>query len=307
MSETITVLRACGRRLAKVVRSTGSFESYDRARTVDLTAVGIDGVDSLEALLCRLERRRDCCVVRGAIADRMRTRGVRRLLHRDPATGDEPTLREAPQRWAALDFDSLLQPDWIQSTDLPGCACVAIATLPNEFRRVRFIVQATAGHVLKPGIHLRLWCWLSRPTTGAELKYWLRSAPVDRSIFGAAQVIYTAAPVFLPGSFDPLPTRRDVVPGEAAVIVPARLRPPKPRETRGDRGNGDSIDIDRLVRFVAGAAVGNRNSALYWAACRAAENGGTERAAALLEEAAVCAGLPTAEAAATVRSGLRHG
>jgi hypothetical protein len=290
-----------------MIRSTGSFESYDRVRIVDLAAVEIDALDGLEALLCRLERRRDCCVVRGAIADRMRTRGVRRLLHRDRATGDEPTLREEPQRWAALDFDGLPQPDWIDYADLPGCACVAVAALPDEFRRVRFIVQATAGHGLKPGIHVRLWCWLSRPTTGAELKYWLRSAPVDGSIFGAAQVIYTAAPVFLPGSFDPLLTRLDVVPGEAAVIVPARLRPPKPRKTRGDRGNGDTIEIDRLVRFVAGAAVGNRNSALYWAACHAAENGGAERAAALLAEAAVGTGLPTAEAAATVRSGLRHG
>jgi len=312
MTETITVVRSHGRRLAKAIRVDGSIEDYGGVPTVDLAEVEIDGLDGLEALLCRIERRRDYCVVRGAIADRMRTRGVRRLLHRDPATGDEPTLREEPRRWAALDFDGVPRPDWIECADLLGCACVAIATLPDEFRRVRFIVQATAGHGLKPGLRLRLWCWLSRPTTGAELKYWLRSAPVDPSGFGAAQMIYTAAPVFLPGSFDPLPTRLDVVPGDAEVTVPAprRLRSPqlRMRHRRDDWGNLDDSEVERLARFVERTAVGNRNSALYWAARRVAEDrNDTEWAAALLEAAAVRAGQSAVEAMATIKSGLRHG
>lgn len=309
MTETLTVLRAHGRRLAKAVRGDGSFEDYGLARTVDLAEVEVDGLDALEALLRRLDRRPDCCVVRGAIADPARVKGVRRLLHRDG--DDAPTLREVPRRWLALDFDSLPRPDWLDPTDLLGCACVAIEALPEEFRRVRFIVQATSGHGLKPGIRLRLWCWLSRPTTGAELKYWLREAPVDRSIFGAAQVIYTAAPIFLPGAFDPLPARIDVVPGDAELLVPPprRLRPPKPRARadRDQRVESPGAEVERLAAFVARAPLHQRNASLYWAACRVAECGAArDRATALLEAAAVRAGLSAAEAVATIQSGLRH-
>jgi len=312
MTETITVVRSHGRRLAKAIRVDGSIEDYGGVRTVDLGEVEIDGLEALEAVLRRLEHRRDCCVVRGGIADPSRVKGVRRLLYHDRESGDEPTLREMPRRWLALDFDGVPRPDWIECADLLGCACVAIATLPDEFRRVRFIVQATAGHGLKPGLRLRLWCWLSRPTTGAELKYWLRSAPVDPSGFGAAQMIYTAAPVFLPGSFDPLSARLDIISGDAEVTVPAprRLRPPQPRigHRRDDWGNLDDTEVERLARFVERAAVGNRNSALYWAARRVAEHhNDTERAAALLEAAAVRAGQSAVEGMATIKSGLRHG
>jgi len=126
-------------------------------------------------------------------------------------------------------------------------------------------------------------------------------------VFGAAQVIYTAAPVFLPGSFDPLTTRIDIIPGDEQVIVPApaRLKPPKLRREPVDRNDKD--DIDRLVHFVATAAAGNRNAALYWAARRVAEQNGVDaQTAKLLEDAAVRAGLSAVEAAATIRSGGRH-
>ena len=125
-------------------------------------------------------------------------------------------------------------------------------------------------------------------------------------------MIYTAAPVFLPGSFDPLPTRLDVVPGDAEVTVPAprRLRSPqlRMRHRRDDWGNLDDSEVERLARFVERTAVGNRNSALYWAARRVAEDrNDTEWAAALLEAAAVRAGQSAVEAMATIKSGLRHG
>jgi hypothetical protein len=171
VSETITILRAHGRRLAKLIRADGSIEDYDSARTFDLFEVQVADLVSLQRLLERLERRQDCCVVRGAIADSARVKGVRRLLYTDPETGDEPTLHEVPRRWVALDFDHLLRPDWIAPADLLGCACVAIRTLPGEFQNAAFVVQATASHGLKPGIRLRLWCWLTRPVSGAELKY----------------------------------------------------------------------------------------------------------------------------------------
>lgn len=61
-----------------------------------------------------------------------------------------------------------------------------------------------------------------------------------------------------------------------------------------------------LVQFVLQAPEGQRNSRLYWAACRAYETSDGEQLAAALAEAAVRAGLPEREAAATVASAARR-
>jgi hypothetical protein len=316
MSDHITILHARGRRLAKAVRRDGEIEGYDSAKTVDLFETAIADLEALEGLLRRLEPRGDCCVVRGSIADPSRVTAVRRLLYRDAETGDEPTLREVPRRWLALDFDTLPLPEGVEPEDLIACAHAAIESLPEEFLWVRTVVQATAGHGLKPGLRLRLWYWLDRPVCGDELKHWLQCVPVDRSVFGAAQVIYTAAPIFLPGAFDPLPTRIAVIPGADAVIVPTpdKFQPP-PRPIALNHPGEDDFNgraIEGLIRSVVQAGNGNRNSMLYWASRCMAEKVALhaidqETARALLEEAAQAAGLRPNEAAATVRSGLRHG
>jgi hypothetical protein len=314
--DSITILRARGRRLAKSVRADGDIEGYDSAKTVDLFEVKIADLAALEAVLRQLQHRRDCCVVRGGIADHSRVKRVRRLLYHDPESGDEPTLREMPRRWLALDFDTLPLPAGIEPEDLIGCGRAAIQSLPGEFLRVRTVVQATASHGLKPGARLRLWYWLERPAYSNELKYWLREAPVDPKIFGAAQAIYTSVPLFLPGSFDPLPTRISVIPGDLAVATPApnRLKPPRPKIVFNDLHTRDHHRraIEGITRSVAGAVNGNRNAALYWGSCRMAELIALraidqETARALLEDAAAAAGLSRNEAAATVSSGLRHG
>jgi hypothetical protein len=315
--DTVTVLRAHGRRLAKTIRADGSIDGYDNVRTVDLFEFPVADLGGLGQLLNHLERRPDCCVVRGAIADANRTVGVRRLLYRDPETGDEPTLRDAPRWWVALDIDSLPLPASVEPEDLGGCASAAIKALPEVFRPARAIAQATGSHALKPGIRLRLWYWLDRPASGGELKVWLRSVPVDHRVFGPAQVIYTASPRFLPGAFDPLPTRLALIPGASEVIVPpseALRPPPRPKIVFKNTSDDDRTqrEIDGLVRLVAGAADGNRNSMLYWASRCVAEKVALhaiapDEARFLLEKAALEAGLSANEVAATVRSGLRHG
>jgi hypothetical protein len=152
MSDHITILHARGRRLAKAVRGDGEIEGYDSAKTVDLFETAIADLKALEGLLRRLEPRGDCCVVRGSIADPSRVTAVRRLLYRDAETGDEPTLREVPRRWLALDFDTLPLPEGVEPEDLIACARAAIESLSEEFLWVRTVVQATAGHGLKPGL-----------------------------------------------------------------------------------------------------------------------------------------------------------
>jgi hypothetical protein len=79
------------------------------------------------------------------------------------------------------------------------------------------------------------------------------------------------------------------------------LSPPRPASTvapaRGDGGT------DRLVAFVAKQRKGNRNDALFWAACRAAESGTDPYA---LLGPAVAAGLGEAGARATIASAARR-
>jgi hypothetical protein len=318
--DSITIVRARGRRLAKVIHADGTIEAYDAARTVDLVEIPIADLAALGRLLLRLEHRRDCCIVRGGIADPARVRGVRRLLHPDPDTGDAPTLRDVSRRWLPLDFDDLPRPGEITAPDLPACAGIAIEALPDAFREVQGIVQATASHGIVPGIRLRLWYWLDRPTTGAELKRWLRGAPIDTSVFGAAQVIYTAAPLFLPGAHDPLPTRIAVVSGSRpeVIVPPATALAPPPRkppampkvDARGAGRYGFGALRSGVV-CVARATTGTRHQSLLSEARGLARLVATgllreDSVRTALVRAAGMAGLEEAEAEAVVAWGLAH-
>ena len=67
-------------------------------------------------------------------------------------------------------------------------------------------------------------------------------------------------------------------------------------------------DEERLAAWLASRGEGNRNHALFWAACRYAEQHlPEERAHQLLGAAARHAGLPEREVVATIRSAYRTG
>lgn len=227
-SDSLTVLHAPGRRLAKLLHSDGRVDGYDRTRTLDGCMVPVEGLAGLLLLLQRLLARPECCVIRGELLAGNRATGIRRLLHPDKNTGEPATVRDVPRRWLALDMEGVARPPSVCAADLPGCACVALATLPPAFHAAACIVQASASHGLRPDLRLRLWLWLDRPTWGRELRRWLRDTPADPSVFGAAQPIFTAAPVLAPGMCDPLPARLLFMPGRAAVAVPSpeTLAPP---------------------------------------------------------------------------------
>lgn len=223
----MTLARARGRRLCKMRHADGTTQDYDRAKHLALNPVEAPDLDALHPLLLDLLKRPDTCVLRGAIADPARVHGVRRLLHPDPKTGDAATLLDVPRAWLALDLDGLPLPDGLDPHDLAACGRLARLALPDAFHGAGCVIGATAGHGFKPGARLRLWCFLTRPMIGAELKRWLGAAPVDQAVFSAAQAIYTAAPVFV-GMTDPLPARLVRLDGAARVVVPhaAELAPP---------------------------------------------------------------------------------
>jgi hypothetical protein len=86
-----------------------------------------------------------------------------------------------------------------------------------------------------------------------------------------------------------------------AIIRPA----PKPRPIIKLSDNPDGR-LRGLCRRVINASTGERNSVLFWAACRAKEMGGSTFAAMMLEQAAVGAGLPGSEARATIKSAFER-
>jgi hypothetical protein len=86
--------------------------------------------------------------------------------------------------------------------------------------------------------------------------------------------------------------------------LPARLQelltpPPQPVRTYRTVSTGSSAG---LMRTVAGAPDRQRNKVLFWASCRAVENGLIDRIADQLIAAAVSNGLPELEARRTVAS-----
>jgi len=267
MTDNITILRcAPSLRLAKTIRPDG-IEDYGNARTFDGCTYAIRNEDEVEFLLTRLIKNPRCGVVRAELVNAPRATGIRRLVHPDPETGDEPTLRDVPRRWLAIDAEGIEPPPGLDLTDLPACARAALQRLPAPFRGADCIVQATAGHGLKPDLRLRLWFWLSRPMKGGELKRWLKGAPADPSVFGPAQVIFTAAPVF-ENCTDHLPNRMVRLPGAAAVQVPSEweLAPPRVSEPRAlpkPSEEGASryawAALRNAAARVAGAAINNRH------------------------------------------------
>ncbi|MFI6682858.1 bifunctional DNA primase/polymerase [Streptomyces sp. NPDC050485] len=75
-------------------------------------------------------------------------------------------------------------------------------------------------------------------------------------------------------------------------------RPHHPQQYDGRQGQG-------LVQFVQAAHQGQRNTRLFWAACRAYENGIGEELADALTTAAIRTGLTEREARATIASAAR--
>jgi hypothetical protein len=267
MSDTITLLRcARGLVLAKRISASG-ITPYDQAKRFDGVTRSVSSLDDLHDLLGHLIDAPRFCVVRGELIAGERATGIRRLVYDDPQTGDRATLRDVPRRWLALDMEGIARPADLPAADLAGCAALAIATLPGAFSGAGFIVQATAGHGIKPGIRLRLWYWLSRATSGAELRRWLAGCPADPSIFGAAQPIYTAAPLFSEGAADPVPQRLHSRPGglvEAPppeALAPPPAPPPVPLPAPGNaRAERYAIAaLSRAAAAVASAPVDSRH------------------------------------------------
>lgn len=94
------------------------------------------------------------------------------------------------------------------------------------------------------------------------------------------------------------------------VALPAQvialLRPPAPKRPPRSTGRGELPKRALyLARYVEQLDEGQRNAGLFWAACRAVEDGHPLETFELLESAAMVAGLDAPEAARTIASARR--
>ena len=153
-----------------------------------------------------------------------------------------------------------------------------------------------------------LTAWSGRNDGGRHL-YWRRPAgPLTSTKLPTGIDLKVNGYVILPPSIHPatgMPYRWDRHP---IAHLPIRLREllrPAPRAVRrpcGNQGNGAG-----LIRTVAEAQEGSRNDTLYWAACRAVEDGLIDQIEDELVAAAVSAGETETKARRTAASARKSG
>jgi hypothetical protein len=310
--------------LCKKYLADGTWQDYDKAKHFDAGTFALAGFSDLVSLLGQLPEWHNAAIVPGALIGDLKQKRIRKISTPNP---DCPaTIRAVAHRWAAIDFDSIPCLPSLDRRDLCACAHVVISTIPSEFHGVRCVVTATAGHGIKPGLRLRLWFPLSRMTSLDELKYWLRSSPVDQALYRPAQFIYTAKPQFI-GRSDPLPSRFAMLGGKSEVIVPLPevlipIRHKRLVQANTGSGasyaggtfafNGSPTMFACLLHRVATAPEGTRHDTLRAAA---RTFGGMIDTAQLNEDdiydalmdAAERAGLPEEEASLAIEWGLDTG
>ncbi|MFF7363891.1 bifunctional DNA primase/polymerase [Streptomyces sp. NPDC008125] len=237
---------------------------------------------------------------------------VRALFAAAPhAAGYGIACGQGPHRLIGIDLDAEDGPGPAARTEAgAGSATGTGARSAGALRQLAlqhlFAIPPTLT-VLTPGGGRHLW--LTVPPEVAVAGSSSRLAP-------GVDVRGTGGYLVGPGSVTPHGTYR-LAPG-TAHLPPApcprtllRLLTPPARRSRG-AGNPAGARTPRgpepgegLVHFVLAARSGQRNTRLFWAACRAYEHGLGDALAPALAEAAVSAGLPAHEARATLASAAR--
>ncbi|WP_405599724.1 bifunctional DNA primase/polymerase [Streptomyces sp. NBC_01410] len=215
--------------------------------------------------------------------------GVRALFAAAPwATGYGIACGRPPHHLIGIDLDTKTATD-------------SLAALQDLALRHLFTIPETVT-VLTPsgGRHL----WLTGPPDIVVPNSASRLAPgID--VRGAGGYLVGPGSVSAHGAYRLAPGTAELSPAPCPrallrlVTPPARPHhPTQSGPARPAQGNG-------LVQFVLAAHEGQRNTRLFWAACRAYENGFGDELADALTEAAVQAGLTEREARATIASAER--
>ncbi|MFF9570529.1 bifunctional DNA primase/polymerase [Streptomyces sp. NPDC014685] len=212
---------------------------------------------------------------------------VRALFAAAPwATGYGIACGRAPHHLIGIDLD-VDTPGGDSATSLRRLALHHLFTIPPT---ITVLTPSGGRHI-----------WLTGPPDVPVPNSASRLAPgID--IRGAGGYLVGPGSVTAHGGYRLAPGTADLPPAPCPRALLRLLTPParphRPPPARPDRGRG-------LVRFVLAAHEGQRNTRLFWAACRAYEHGFGDALADALVRAAVHTGLPEHEARATVESAAR--
>ncbi|MFD8296296.1 bifunctional DNA primase/polymerase [Streptomyces bauhiniae] len=211
---------------------------------------------------------------------------VRALFAAAPwATGYGIACGLPPHHLIGVDLDTK------PGTDSP--AALRALAVRHEFTIPETVVVLTPSG----GRHL----WLTGPPDVAVPNSASRLAPgID--IRGAGGYLVGPGSRGTRGTYATAPGTGRLRPAPCPPALLHLLLPPPPRPTRTHAADGGTA----LLHFVRTAHEGERNSRLFWAACRAWEQGLGAALAAPLLDAALDTGLPEPEARATLGSAARR-
>ncbi|MFD9221375.1 bifunctional DNA primase/polymerase [Streptomyces sp. NPDC060064] len=222
--------------------------------------------------------------------------GVRALFAAAPwATGYGIACGRPPHHLIGIDLDTRSA---TSSTD-------SVSALQHLALRHLFTIPETVT-VLTPsgGRHL----WLTGPPDVVVPNSASRLAPgID--VRGAGGYLVGPGSVSAHGAYRLAPGTAELAPAPCPRALLRLVAPPAhphhPTRTAPSRPPPGHGQGQGLVQFVLAAHEGQRNTRLFWAACRAYENGFGEELADALTDAAVHAGLTEREARATIASADR--
>ncbi|MGW6743094.1 bifunctional DNA primase/polymerase [Streptomyces sp. NPDC055025] len=219
-----------------------------------------------------------------------------------PATDLTPAPGLTPGRPADLPPGTIPSPipDTPPGRDpgpIPGPTPDSMAALQQLALQHLFTLPETVV-VLTPsgGRHI----WLTGPPNVVVPNSAGRLAPgID--VRGAGGYLVGPGSVTARGAYRPAPGTEGLAPAPCPRALLRLLTPPlRPHHRRDQPARGDG-----LVRFVRAAHEGQRNTRLFWAACRAYEHGFGDALVEPLVDAAVRTGLAEHEARATIASAAR--
>jgi len=224
---------------------------YDNGEYFSFEKRMVGGLDDLKAVIDSLSAHQT--IVLGKYVGDNPGRDVRRSV-KEPVT-----LADCSHWWLPLDLEKF------EPTDAEGqfdpvqepyrAVNLALSRLPDGLNGADVIYQHTAGAGIKPGIRLRLFAWLDRPLTIAEMKAWLTpyatsaGGIIDPSIYSPERPIY-AGPVQFQGVTDPVTTdRTGMVRAWGACVNPPEVIEVKPPAAAREAPEGVTFDLPVTVAW----------------------------------------------------------
>lgn len=270
-TDAVTVLHAHDeKRLAKsfttATNGVVTKRDYDSATWFSAETRPVDGIRDVHWLLVDLEGDPFAGVIRGALAEGIDPRRVRRKK-----TGESAPFIETPRRWVQLDVDGIPLPAGTSILADPADAARVVLDIVTahapELEGVTAVVQFSSSAALnelaeaeeaaglpprwqgvaKPGVSAHVWFWLQAPVGEAELTRWFKwvnakagTKLLDPALARTVQPHYTARPIFGGGLRDPLAGRRTLLiegmEDAAALVIPAHA----PRTYSADTSGGSA-------------------------------------------------------------------